>query len=159
MTPQETRGGCHGAPGHSWARFNQAATCSPTGGTGERTGRVKVTKLVGCHEEGLKDKVKATHTSRAEHEIHSLLPLSHLQESRAPSHMTVRGETNVTVNIPPPPPSPRRCTEYDMRCGVSPWSPGLRCPGSAPSQPLVTLPGNSQFFNHHRVYIGSSSQP
>ena len=67
---------------------------SPSG-VGERTGRVKVRKLVGW--ETSINKAKAAHASKAKQGIHSLLPISrqvfsHLQESRAVSCATITWE-------------------------------------------------------------------
>ena len=78
----------------------------PPGGMGERIRRVKVGKLVSWDTDILTGKAKAVCASKAKQGIHSLLPIdgqvfSHLQESRAPSHITVIGKTKaVTPNVP-----------------------------------------------------------
>ena len=75
---------------------------------GERIRRVKVRKLIHWDKDSLIGKAKAVSTSKAKQEIDSPLPMgrqvfSHLQESRAPSHVTVTWEeTNaITPNVPP----------------------------------------------------------
>ena len=65
---------------------------------------------------------------------------SHLQESRAPSGLKVRRETNaITLNVFPflllP---PALHAEHDIIwCGISLWSVGVSCPSHIPSQLLV----------------------
>ena len=70
--------------------------------------------------------------------------LSHLQESRAPSCVTVTWEDkcHCTPNISPLLPSfllpPALYAEHDVIWyGVSLWSVGVSCPGCVPSQLLV----------------------
>ena len=88
-----------------WSRFNPSRQISPTqslahppisplSGIGERTGRVKVQKLMGWEKDSWKGKAKAAYSNKAKQGIHSLLPsgrqlFSDLQESRAPSHVIV----------------------------------------------------------------------
>ena len=64
---------------------------------GERTGRVKVRKLMGWDKDSLVGKAKAMHASKAKPEIRSLLAISrqlfsHRQESRAPACLMVTWE-------------------------------------------------------------------
>jgi len=81
---------------------------------GERIGRVKVRKLMGRDKDSLKGKEKDTHTSNGKQGIHSLLPVGrqvfrHLQESRAPPHVTVTWEDKChNSEYPPLPPSSPR---------------------------------------------------
>ena len=111
---------------------------SPRVGMGERIGRVKVRKLVGWDKDSFIGKAKATHTSKANQGIHSPLPMgrqvfSHLQESRAPAHVTVTWEDKCchSKNPPLPPSSPSF-----LWSGLSLGSVGVSCPSCVPSQPL-----------------------
>jgi len=77
---------------------------------GEIIGRVKVRKLVGWDKYSLVNKAKAAHTSKAKSGIHSLLPISkqvfnHVQESRAPSDITVTWQYKYHNSKCPPFPS------------------------------------------------------
>jgi len=85
------------------------------------------------------------HLSKAKQGIHPPLPIgrqvpSHLQESRAPSGVTVVWEDKRHHSqLPPLPPSSLSFTdEHDVLwCGISLWSAGVSCPGCVHSQLLL----------------------
>ena len=103
---------------------------------GERIGRVKVRKLVGWDKDSLIAKAKVVQASKAKQGIHSLLPtggqvFSHLQESRAPSRITVTWGDKCHHSEHPPLPSsyPSFIAEHSIvQCGISLWSVGVSCP-------------------------------
>ena len=107
---------------------------------GERIGRVKVRKLVGSDKDSLISKAKAAHGSKAKQGTHSLLPIggqvfSHLQESRAPSRITVTwADKRHHLEHPPLPPSSPQLsmlsvTSYGMEYPLVSWGQLSRlCP-------------------------------
>ena len=138
---------------------------SPLSGNGERIGRVKVRKLVGWDKDSLIGKAKATHTSKAKPGIHSSLPtsrqvFSHLQESRAPPHVTVTWEDKRHHSERPPflllPAA--LCAEHDVIWpGISLGSVRVSCPGCVPSQLLVS-PQPPRWWGGVRLCVSTAQQ-
>ena len=142
----------------SWVLwFNSSWQLSPTeplahstpGGMGERIRRVKVRKLMGWDKDSLIGKAKAVRTSKAKQGIHLLLPtgrqvLSHLQGSRAPSHVTVTWEDKHQYSecppLPPPSPSFIHWVWYHMAQNI-PLVGWITCPSCVPSQFPMCLAG------------------
>lgn len=127
------------------AKPHLAACSLSPGGMEERFGSVKVRKHLGWDEQSFLEKAKATHTSKVIQRIDSLLPIirqvfSHLQESWAPSHITVIwiNKHHHSKQLPPllllPPAS--YAEHVSIWYGISLWSLRVTCPG-VPSQLLL----------------------
>lgn len=72
----------------------------------EKIRRVKMRNLVGWDKDSLLDKAKVAHVSKASQGLHPLLPIcrqvfSHVQESRAPSHLSSQGRQTPTLWMSP----------------------------------------------------------
>ena len=123
---------------------HQLLTYSPTNGMRKRIRRVKVRKLVGWDKDSLTGKAKAVCTSKAKQRIHSPLPMdrqvfSHLQERRAPSHVTVTGEDkHHHSKFPPPFPQlyTLSMTPHSMECPFGQL--GSAVPAVSPPNSLCT---------------------